>query len=148
MRLRLEARYPNSQALPAPLSLLFKLLPPLFSLGHQDKTCCSPIVLVICFYQCIRKQGTELWNIFPLHWRCCWGLLYLHTGGTLSASCSNNSEPSRAAARPKPALCFCNICLEFSSLMFWQQAGENFEWTDRLAKWIWREEAKLPKVLR
>lgn len=36
-------------------------------------------VLLTCFYQHMRKQKTEQWNIFPFWW-CCWGLLYQSLG--------------------------------------------------------------------
>lgn len=80
MHLRLTTRQPNSQALPTPPFLLFKLLSLLLSLEILDKACCS---VNMCIYQCMRKQKTELWNTFPPWW-CCWGLLYqwLDSGGT------------------------------------------------------------------
>ena len=53
--------------------------------------------------------------------------LSLDAGDTLFASYGNNSKTSRTAACPKPALCFCDTQLEFSTLTFWQQMGENFE---------------------
>lgn len=98
VHLRLETRSPNSQALPTPPFLLFQLLSPLFSLESQDKTC----VLATCFYQCIRKQGSELWNILPLllSW-CCWGLLYLSLDAGKNESGGKRWSYQNCCCKPK-----------------------------------------------